>query len=83
MKLGSRLYNADNSKLSHDGILVNAYVCFLNLCKVITSRDDEKYKSIDPTYFRDHEKAALMKYDPINTTPVKVAQQKKDYGTIT
>jgi hypothetical protein len=83
MKLGARLYNADNSKLSHDGILVNVYVCFLNLCKVITSRSDEKYKSIDATYFRDHEKAPLMKYDPINTTPGKVVHQRKEYGTIT
>jgi hypothetical protein len=39
-KLAARLHNADNSKLSHDGILVNAYVCFLNLCKVITARED-------------------------------------------
>ena len=82
-KLAARLHNADNSKLSHDGILVNAYVCFLNLCKVITAREDEKYKSIDPTYFRDHEKASLMKYDPINTAPHKFLAQKKEYGTIT
>lgn len=40
MKLASRLYNADNSKLSHDGILLNAYAVFLNLCKVITARED-------------------------------------------
>lgn len=38
MKLGARLYNADNSMLSHDGTLVNAYACFLNLCKVIIAR---------------------------------------------
>lgn len=38
MKLGARLYNADNSNYSHDGTLVNAYACFLNLCKVIISR---------------------------------------------
>lgn len=54
MKLGARLHNANNANLSHDGILINAYACFLNLCKVIIARTDEKYKSIDPTYFRDH-----------------------------
>ena len=47
MKLGARLYNADNSMLSHDGTLINVYSCFLNLCKVIASRTDDKYKSID------------------------------------
>jgi hypothetical protein len=83
MKLGARLHNADNSNLSHDGILVNAYACFLNLCKVIIAREDNKYKSIDPSYFRDHEKAVQMKYDPINTRPIKPAHNKKDFGTIT
>jgi hypothetical protein len=54
MKLAAKLANADNSAFSHDGLLVNTFHCFLNLCKVIISKDDDKYKSIDPTYFRDN-----------------------------
>ena len=83
MKLGARLHNANNANLSHDGILINAYACFLNLCKVIIARTAEKYKSIDPTYFRDHEKAVKMKYDPINSKPFKKIENKKEFGTIT
>jgi hypothetical protein len=74
-KLGSRLYNANNNSLSHDGTLLNAYVCFLNLCKVITSRQDDKYRSIDPSYFMQQEKVALMKYDAINSRPYKKVEK--------
>lgn len=81
-KLAARLANADNSAFSHDGILVNAFHCFLNLSKVIISRDDDKYKLIDPTYFRDHEKASVMKYDPINSKGAPKYEGKKDFGTI-
>lgn len=83
MKLGARLYNADTSMFSHDGTLINAYSCFLNLCKVIASRQDDKYKSIDPNYFRYHERISLMKYDPINTKPIKKNEERKEFGTIT
>ncbi len=37
-KLGSRLQNANNANLSHDGLMVNIYMCLLNLCKVILSK---------------------------------------------
>ena len=82
-KLGSRLYNANNNSLSHDGTLLNAYVCFLNLCKVITSRQDDKYRSIDPSYFMQQEKVALMKYDAINSRPYKKVEKYRQFGTIT
>lgn len=82
-KLGSRLYNANNNNLSHDGTLLNVYSCFLNLCKVITSRQDDKYKNIDPSYFMLHEKVALMKYDTINSRPYKKVEKNREFGTIT
>lgn len=34
-KLGSRLHNAQNKNLSHDGFLINVYMCLVNLCKPI------------------------------------------------
>lgn len=54
MKLGHRIYNSENSELSHDGLMVNAYSCFLGLCKAITNMKDDKWRSIDATYFMYH-----------------------------
>lgn len=54
IKLGARLYNANTNTVSHDGLLLNSYACFLNLCRVITSRQDQKYLSIDPNYFKSN-----------------------------
>lgn len=51
-KLGSNLYNANNSAQSHDGILINAYAALLNISKVIIARKDDKYLSINPDYFK-------------------------------
>lgn len=47
-KLGSRLQNSTNTDLSHDGIMLNAFVVMLNLCKPFLAREGEKYKNINP-----------------------------------
>lgn len=47
-KLGSRLHGAKNTEISHDGLMVNLYVSFLNLCKPIFNLQSEKYKNINP-----------------------------------
>lgn len=66
-KLGSNLYNANNSSQSHDGILMNAYAALLNISKVIIARKDDKYLSIDPNYFMHCSRLKYLKYDPVNT----------------
>ena len=71
MKLGNRLYNPENVELSHDGLLVNVYSCFLGLCKVITNKQEDKWKSIDPSYFLHHEKAEKLRSDPICSKGLK------------
>lgn len=47
-KLGMRLQSAKNDNISHDGMMINLYVCMLNLCKPLFNRESGKYKSIDP-----------------------------------
>ena len=69
MKLVHRLYNQENSELSHDGLLINCYSCLLGLCKAITNMQDDKWKHIDPTYFIHHEKASFLKGDVICSRP--------------
>lgn len=61
-KLGSRLQNSTNSELSHDGLVLNAYVVLLNLCKPFLAREGEKYKNIDPEYYIFKHRATLCKY---------------------
>lgn len=83
MKLGHRIYNQENSNLSHDGILVNAYNALLGLCRVITNRQDDKWRNIDPYYFIYHEKASFFRVDPICSKPGPKIEGKKQFGTIT
>ena len=71
-KLGSRLQNSTNSDLSHDGIVLNSYVVFLNLCKPFLAKESGKYKSIDPEYYLFKERAIMCKYDTINQKDKKV-----------
>jgi len=71
MKLGHRIYNSDNSDLSHDGLMVNAYSCFLGLCKAITNMKDDKWKGIDASYFLYHSNAAQFRGDTICSKPGK------------
>jgi len=70
-KLGSNLYNANNSSQSHDGILINAYAALLNISKVIIARKDDKYLSISSDYFKHNDKLKYFKYDPLNTKQPK------------
>jgi hypothetical protein len=37
-KLGSRLQGANNANLSHDGLVINIFMCLLNLCKPFLNR---------------------------------------------
>lgn len=37
-KLGSRLHGSTNTDLSHDGLVLNAYMVMLNLCKPFLSK---------------------------------------------
>ena len=82
-KLGARLENANNEADSHDGLLVNAYACFMNLCKAIMAKKDEKYRSIDPSYFMHSPYLGAMRYDPINGKPYGKQYPPKEFGTIT
>ena len=50
-KLITRLQSARNENISHDGFMINLYVCMLNLCRPLFNRESGKYKSIDPEYF--------------------------------
>ena len=82
-KLGARLQNANNENDSHDGFLINNYACFMNLCQAIVNRNDNKFLSIDPTYFMQSQYMPMMKYDPINGKPYNKQHPTKQYGTIT
>ena len=83
MKLGHRMSNPEGSDLSHDGLLMNAYISLLGLCKAITNQNDDKWKAIDPTYFRYHPQAELLRGDAICNKQVVGVQEKRDFGTIT
>lgn len=65
-KLGFRLQNTNASNLSHDGLMLNIYVCLLNLCKIITNKAEGKYKSIDPEYFVFNDRVKENKYEKLN-----------------
>ena len=55
----------------------------MNLCKAIVNKNDDKFRSIDPTYFMQSQYMPLMKYDPINGKSHDKKHPSKQYGTIT
>lgn len=61
-KLATRLAGYRNDNISHDGFMVNLYVCMLNLCKPLFNKESGKYKNIDPEYFVFNRRTELCKY---------------------
>jgi hypothetical protein len=55
----------------------------LGLCRVIFSRQDEKYLSVDPNYFRGGEWVKLARYDPLNPKVKADRTGSREFGTIT